>query len=57
MLQLAGLCAWPTLIARFLIQNQKKLYRKEIRQKWGTIYQGIHLNNLEALMYNAVFCV
>ena len=40
-----------------MLRNQHKLADAKFAQRWDTLYQGIHLNNMAALLYNAVFCL
>ena len=54
---LVFLVLWPLWSAFFLIKNQAKLADKTFETKFSTLYQGIKLNSLQALCYNAIFSV
>lgn len=56
MIAFLGVCVWPIFIAWFVYKNKERLDDETVSKKWGTLYQGIHTNQLSALMYNAVFC-
>ena len=54
---LIGICLWPLWIMYFLFKNQNRLLEPKFAQRWDTLYQGIHQDEKEDLLYNAIFCL
>ena len=54
---LIGLFVFPIFIIAFMIIKKKVLSKPEVAQKWDTLYQGINIDQLSCLFYNAIFCI
>lgn len=48
---------WPFLVAGFLIYNRKWLMEETFQQKCLTLYNGLNIDRLPALLYISVFCL
>lgn len=51
------LVIWPIFLGIFLLKKKDVLDEKEVRQKFGTMYQGIRIDENAPLLYNVVFCL
>lgn len=56
-LMMTSLIIFPIFVMIFVMKYQHLMSQPQFAQKWSTLYQGIDMNKLSALFYNAIFCV
>jgi len=53
----AAIVAMPFFILIFYCKNFHKLHKKEFKLKYGSVYEGLKVDNRSAIVYSAYFLI